>query len=180
MKRMTCIFLLLALLCTLFTGCGSKKQPEPSPAPEQSAPAEEAAEPAAEETAEAPLPDGEYIAIFTTDSSMFHVNEAYNDEGILTVENGQMTIHVALAGKGILNLFPGSAEDAQAEGAVLLEPTTDTVKYNDGTTEEVYGFDIPVPALDEEFPCALVGKKGTWYDHMVVVSDPQPVEEPVG
>ena len=33
----------------------------------------------------------------------------------------------------------------------LLEPTTDTVTYSDGMTEEVYGFDIPVPAIDEEF-----------------------------
>ena len=38
--------------------------------------------------------------------------------------------------------------------------------------EEVYGFDIPVPAIGEEFDCALVGKKGKWYDHKVMVSDP--------
>ncbi len=31
----------------------------------------------------------------------------------------------------------------------LLEPTTDTVTYSDGTTEEVYGFDVPVKALDQ-------------------------------
>ena len=38
-------------------------------------------------------------------------------------------------------------------------------------------FDIPVPALDEEFDLALIGKKGTWYDHKVSVSNPVPVEE---
>ena len=46
----------------------------------------------------------------------------------------------------------------------------------DGMTDEAYGFDIPVPAMDEEFPCAILGSKGTWYDHMVSVSDPVPME----
>ena len=118
------------------------------------------------------LEDGTYVATFTTDNSMFHVNEANNDKGLLTVENGEMTIHVSLAGKGILNLYMGLADDAQKEGAELLEPTTDTVVYSDGTVEEVYGFDIPVPAIGEEFDCALIGKKGKWYDHKVMVSDP--------
>lgn len=127
---------------------------------------------AAPEVNEYGLADNTYVATFTTDNGMFHVNEANNNKGILTVENGKMTIHVSLAGKGILNLYPGLAEDAQKEGAVLLEPTTDTVVYSDGMEEEVYGFDIPVPAIGEEFDCALVGKKGKWYDHKVMVSDP--------
>lgn len=116
--------------------------------------------------------DGIYSAKFDTDSSMFHVNEAKDGRGILTVKDGKMTIHVSLASKGILNLFVGTAEDAQKEGAKLLEPTTDTVTYSDGWTEEVYGFDIPVPALDEEFSVALIGKKGKWYDHKVSVTNP--------
>lgn len=118
------------------------------------------------------LEDGTYAADFTTDSSMFHVNEAEDGKGVLTVKDGQMTIHVSLASEKILNLFPGSAEDAKKDGAALLQPTKDTVKYADGTEEVVNGFDIPVPALDEEFPLALVGKKGKWYDHMVKVSNP--------
>lgn len=83
-----------------------------------------------------------------------------------------MTIHVSLSGKGFLNLFMGSAEDAKKDGAELLEPTTDTVTYKDGTSEEVYGFDIPVPAIDEEFTVAAIGKKGKWYDHKVSVKNP--------
>lgn len=122
------------------------------------------------------LADGVYNAEFTTDHSMFHVNEAYGNIGTLTVKDGQMTIHVTLVSKNIVNLFPGLAEDAEKEGAALLEPTTDTVNYNDGTTGEVYGFDIPVPVIGEEFDCALLGKKGKWYDHKVMVSDPVPVE----
>ncbi len=118
------------------------------------------------------LEDGTYAADFTTDSSMFHVNEAEDGKGVLTVKDGQMTIHVSLASENILNLFPGSAEDAKKDGAALLQPTKDTVKYADGMEEVVNGFDIPVPALDEEFPLALVGKKGKWYDHMVKVSNP--------
>ena len=56
-------------------------------------------------------------------------------------------------------------------------PTEDAVTYSDGITEEVYGFDVPVPALEEEFDLALIGKKGTWYDHKVSVSNPSPVED---
>ena len=106
-----------------------------------------------------PLADGVYNAEFTTDNSMFHVNEVYDNIGTLTVQDGQMTIHVVLAGKGIINLFPGLAEDAEKEGAVLLEPTEETVNYPDGTTDTAYAFDIPVPAIGEEFDCALIGKK---------------------
>ena len=119
----------------------------------------------------AALEDGTYTATFTTDSGMFHVNEAKEDKGILTVKDGKMTIHVSLASKKIVNLFQGTAEEAQKEGAALLQPTTDKVDYTDGTTDEVYGFDIPVPAIDQEFDCALVGTKGNWYDHKVKVTD---------
>ena len=122
------------------------------------------------------LEDGVYSAEFDTDSSMFHVNEAKEGRGILTVEEGKMTIHVSLVSKSIVNLFVGTAEDAQKEGAELLEPTIDQVTYSDGYTEDVYGFDIPVPALDEEFDLAIIGKKEKWYDHKVSVTDPQPME----
>ena len=119
------------------------------------------------------LEDGVYTAKFDTDSSMFHVNEADEGRGILTVENGKMTIHISLVSKKIVNLFVGTADDAKKDGAAILEPTTDTVKYSDGTTDEVYGFDVPVEALDEEFDLAILGTKGEWYDHKVSVSDPQ-------
>lgn len=122
------------------------------------------------------LEDGIYTAEFDTDNSMFRVNEANDGKGILTVKDGEMTIHVSLGSKNIVNLFYGMAEDAQKEGAQLLEPTTDTVTYSDGISEEVYGFDIPVPVLDDEFDVALLGKKGKWYDHKVSVSDPQKIE----
>ena len=122
------------------------------------------------------LEDGTYTAEFSTDSSMFHVSEACDGKGTLTVKDGRMVIHVSLNSKNIVNLYPGTAEDAQKEGAELLQPTTDTVTYSDGLSEEVYGFDVPVPVLDEEFDLALIGKKGTWYDHKVMVSNPEKTE----
>lgn len=135
---------------------------------------------AAEITAEKPekiaLKDGVHAAEFNTDSGMFHANEAHDGKGRLTVKDGVMTLHVSLTSKNIVNLYAGLAEDAQKEGAKLLDPVLDTVVYSDGTSEEVNGFDIPVPALDEEFDLALIGTKGKWYDHEVSVSNPVPLE----
>ena len=169
--------------CLLLGGCGAGQaayatSAESTVAAQESTvtPTEstEATETVSTETAqdEAQLPDGVYTAEFSTDSSMFHVSEACDGKGTLTVKDGVMTIHISLGSKKILNLYPGLAEDAAKDGAVLLEPTTDTVTYSDGMTEEVYGFDVPVPAIGEEFDLALIGTKGKWYDHKVVVSDP--------
>ncbi len=135
-----------------------------------------AAEPFAEDESEtedsSELADGVYKATFTTDSSMFHVNDAYEDQGTLTVENGEMTIHIVLTSTNIVNLYLGKAEDAEQGGAELLEPTLETVEYSDGTSEEVNAFDVPVAAIGEDFDLALIGTKGVWYDHVVSVSDP--------
>ena len=133
-----------------------------------------AAETAGESSA-SELEDGTYTD-FNTDSNMFHVNEAKEGKGVLTVKDGKMTIHVSLVSKNIVNVFVGTKEEAQADGAELIEPTTDEVTYSDGTTDEVYGFDIPVEKLDEDFNVAIIGKKGTWYDHVVSVSNPVPQE----
>ena len=119
------------------------------------------------------LEDGVYSADFDTDSGMFHVSEACDGKGTLTVKDGKMVIHVSLASKNIVNLFNGLAEDAKKDGADIIQPTTDAVTYSDGITEEVYGFDVQVPALDEEFDLAILGTKGKWYDHKVSVSNPE-------
>ena len=165
--------------CLLLGGCGAGQAADATSAESTVAAQEstvtltestEAAETVSTETAQdkAQLPDGVYTAEFSTDSSMFHVSEACDGKGTLTVKDGVMTIHISLGSKKILNLYPGLAEDAAKDGAVLLQPTTDTVTYSDGMTEEVYGFDVPVP----EFDLALIGTKGKWYDHKVKVSDP--------
>ena len=122
------------------------------------------------------LTDGVYSAEFTTDSSMFHVNEALDGKGVLTVADGKMTLHISLASKKIIHLFAGTAEDAQKGSAALLNPTNDTVTYSDGASEEVYGFDVPVPEIGKAFDLALLGTKGAWYDHVVSVSNPVPAD----
>ena len=169
--------------CLLLGGCGAGQAADATSAESTVAAQEstvtptestETAETVSTETAQdkAQLPDGVYTAEFSTDSSMFHVSEACDGKGTLTVKDGVMTIHISLGSKKILNLYPGLAEDAAKDGAVLLQPTTDTVTYSDGMTEEVYGFDVPVPVIGEEFDLALIGTKGKWYDHKVKVSDP--------
>ena len=185
MKKITA-FLLAALLLMALAACGQTAPAETTAAPEttetvaetEAETTEKAADP---ETTEAvcPLEDGVYTAEFDTDSSMFHANETCDGKGTLTVQDGKMTIHVSLASRSIVNLFPGIAEDAKKDGAELLQPTEDEVTYSDGLTETVYGFDIPVPYLDQEFDLALIGKKGVWYDHKVSVSNPEPKVTPV-
>ena len=186
---------MLLVTCLSSVGCGQKKDKQESLAATKTSAFETASEKQTEEKTEKEteskteadtktavsesdeLADGVYTADFNTDSSMFHVNEACDGKGTLTVKDGEMTIHVSLTSKKILNLYYGLAADAVKEGAQLLDPTTDSVTYSDGMTEEVYGFDIPVPALDEEFDVALIGTKGTWYDHKVSVSNPEPKED---
>ncbi len=169
------ILLWFAIALMLLVGCASliaAPSAGDAVATETAATASPTSEPVTTQAPTAALADGVYSADFTTDSGMFHVNEANNGKGVLTVKNGVMTIHISLASKKIVNLFAGSAEDAAKDGAAILMPTVDTVTYSDGTTEKTNGFDVPVPALNEEFALALVGTKGTWYDHLVMVSNP--------
>ena len=156
------------ILAAALTGCGASSSTASSAATSEAASSVAATSEAASEAA-ATLPDGVYTADFETDSSMVHANEACDGKGTLTVKDGQMTFHVSLASKKIVNLYLGSAADADANKADWLLPTTDTVTYSDGTSEEVYGFDVPVEALDTDFQLAILGTKGKWYDHTVSV-----------
>ncbi|MBC5660572.1 hypothetical protein H8S44_12420 [Anaerosacchariphilus sp. NSJ-68] len=182
-KKIIALMGMAVLSCTLVMGCGSKTETpaaetttEAESSDEVAAETEETAEP--EETAGTTLEDGVYTADFNTDSSMFHVNEFYEGKGTLTVENGQMTIHVVMPSTNIVNLYEGLAEDAQKDGAELLQPTVETVDFGDGTEpEEANAFDVPVPALGEEFDLALIGTKGVWYDHKVSVSNPELLQD---
>lgn len=177
MKKLT-VLVLTALLVLSMGACGqSTAAPKATvkTGAETTAAAETTEGTAAPETVEATAPalaDGVYLADFNTDSTMFHANEVCEGKGTLTVKDGKMTIHVSLASTSILNLYPGLAEDAQKDGAELLQPSKDELTYPDGLKETVNGFDIPVPALDQEFDVALIGKKGKWYDHKVSVSNP--------
>ena len=167
MKRILSCVVTASLALSLLAGCGASSTASSVASDAASSEAASAAASSAAETAA--LPDGVYTADFETDSSMFHANEACDGKGTLTVENGEMTFHVSLASKKIVNLYPGKAADAEANESDCLQPTTDTVTYSDGTSEEVYGFDIPVSALDTDFDLAILGTKGKWYDHVVSV-----------
>lgn len=175
-KRISVLGIIL-LTGILFGGCSNTNSEQVSSDTETLLSVSKSEETEVEALKEVELPDGVYTAEFNTDNSMFRVNEAYDGKGTLTVENGEMTIHVTLGSKNIVNLYQGLAEDAKEEGAELLSPTVDNVTYSDGWTNEVYGFDISVPYLDKEFDVALIGTKGKWYDHKVSVSNPMPQEE---
>ena len=114
-----------------------------------------------------------YLCDFNTDSSMFHVNEAKDGKGELSLKDGKMVIHISLVSEKIVNLYVGTAADAEKDEAKWLQPTKDEVTYSDGTTETVNGFDVPVEELNKEFDLAILGEKGTWYDHKVSVSNPE-------
>ena len=173
--RFVSLLAVSALLAASLAGCGSSASSVASSASSEavSSVAESTVFEAASESAAASsalvLEDGTYTAEFDTDSSMFHVNEASDGKGTLTVEDGQMTLHISLQSKKIVNLYVGMAADAPDHEADWLQPTTDTVTYSDGTSEEVYGFDVPVEALDTDFQLAILGTKGKWYDHTVSV-----------
>ena len=189
MKRLAAMIALMLTTLTI-ASCGGKQtaaelatEAATSTAGEAAAEtaneAEAADEAATDDEVQAPelaLPDGYYTADFKTDGSMFHVNEAKDGKGILTVKDGEMTIHIVMPSKNVVNLFRGSAEDAQKDGAELIQPKVEEVTYSDGTTEEVNSFDVSVPYLNQTFDLALVGTKGKWYDHKVSVSNAVPMD----
>ena len=105
-KKIVTLLGMTVLACTLAVGCGSSgSQPseteetvseETADTAEDTA-SEETAESAEETESEAPevaLEDGVYTAEFDTDSGMFHVSEACDGKGTLTVQDRAMTIHV--------------------------------------------------------------------------------------
>ena len=117
------------------------------------------------------LEKGTYEVSFNTDSSMFRVNEANNGKGTLTVnEDGTAYVSIALVSKKIVNLYVGTAADAENNEADWLQPYDVEVTYSDGSKETVNGFDVPVEKLSEEFDLAILGEKGKWYDHKVSVT----------
>ncbi len=128
---------------------------------------------------EAGLKDGLYLVDVETDSSMFHLNEAKDGKGELTVKDGHMTLHITLTSKKIVHLFLGTAEEAEAaeeSGQPLIDPTEDEVTYDDGITDTAYGFDIPVESLGGPITVAIIGTHGNWYTHEVSISNPVPAE----
>lgn len=184
MKKIVCFLLATLLLC--LAGCGGEPVKETAAptteavteAPTTEAPTEAETEAPTEAPVEPLLADGVYTVTVDTDSSMFHINEALEGKGTLTVVDGKMVVHMTLAAKGISKMFVGSAEDAAKEGAAVIDFTEDSVTYSDGFTDTAYGFDVPVDVLDAPIAVATFGKKSeTWKDHTITVSNPVLVSE---
>lgn len=178
LRKKIAVFVLAATMAAgMLAGCGSNTTKEDKKVTEEQSKdtASEAEKEEAEEEEKAPVEDGEYFVDFNTDSSMFYENQDFDGgKATLIVEDGKMTVHITLNSKNIVQLFLGTAKDAQKDGAELIDPAgTETIEYSDGSEpKEVYTFDVPVKKLDEEFDLALIGTKGTWYDHKVSVSNP--------
>ena len=132
MKKTIALLMTLMLITATAAGCGSGSSGAPAAADTGATAQTEAGE--AGKTGEsgqegttaengAPIADGMYQAEFNTDGSMFHVNETKDGKGILIVSDGKMTIHVVMPSKNTVNLFCGTAEDAQKEGAAIVVRT---------------------------------------------------------
>ena len=118
MKKKLLVLVLSAVMAVgMMSGCGAKSDTSDTKA--KTAESSSAKEEETEEQTECELEDGTYTAEFKTDSGMFHVNEANDGKGTLTVKDGKMTIHVSLVSKKIVNLFEGTSEDAQKDGAPI-------------------------------------------------------------
>ena len=48
---------------------------------------------------------------------MFKVNESKNGKGVLTVKDGEATLHISLTSKNIVNLYLGTADEAKEDEA---------------------------------------------------------------
>ena len=178
-KKLLVLLLSASMAMTMLAGCGSNTDKKDDTKTEASKDDASEAKTDSKDAKEPELEDGTYKVDFNTDSGMFHENPDYNDgKAMLTVKDGKMTVHITLNSKNIVQLFLGSAEDAQKDGADLIDPSETTeITYSDGSApKEAYSFDVPVPTLDDEFDLALVGTKGKWYDHKVSVSNPELVQ----
>ena len=112
--------------------------------------------------------DGTYEVTVESSSSMFKITKA-----VLTVADGTMTAALTLSGTSYLFLYPGAGTDAAA----------DTEDHFIGYVEDAegaYTYTIPVPALDQPFPCAAFSmNKEKWYDRTLLVRADSLPEEAV-
>lgn len=185
-KRILSFLCIAAMTASVFSGCGSNDNTTTAKSETAESTTEESSSAVSEETEEAEDPaaqpftalleDGVYTADVDTDSSMFHINETCEGKCTLVVQDGAITAHLILGGTGILYLYQGSKEEAQADKDNLIDHTVESVTYSDGITEDVFAFDVPVPVLDEEFPVAIIGEHDNWYDHTVIISNPVSAE----
>ena len=86
MKKKLLVLVLSAVMAVgMMSGCGAKDEASDSKA--EATKDVSVVEDQEQETVECELEDGTYTAEFNTDSGMFHVNEANDGEGTLTVKD---------------------------------------------------------------------------------------------
>ena len=87
MKKKLLVLVLSAVMAVgMMSGCGAKDEASDSKA--EATKDVSVVEDQEQETVECELEDGTYTAEFNTDSGMFHVNEANDGKGTLTVKDG--------------------------------------------------------------------------------------------
>ena len=102
------------------------------------------------------LQNGTYSITVDSDTSMFKIVDCQ-----LTVADTGMTAVMTLSGTGYAQLFMGTVEQLQDEGA--------DKRIDPALVDEKHAFTVPVAALDIDIDCAAQGtKSGTWFDHVVV------------
>ena len=159
-KRIITLAGLMALSCALAVGCGnSTSQTETQSAAQTEAASETQVQ--TEETQEA-----ESAAETTADTEATEAAATLED-GTYTADfntdSSMFQVNEMYDGKGTLTV-----KDGKMTIHITLR-STNIVNLN--------AFDVPVPAIDEEFDLALIGTKGKWYDHKVSVSNPVKAEE---
>ena len=116
----------------------------------------------------ADVKDGTYEVTVESSSSMFKITKA-----VLTVEEGTMTADLTLSGTSYLVLYPGTGNEAAAD---TEESYIGYIEDADGA----YTYTVPVPALDQPFPCAAFSiNKEQWYDRTLLVRADSLPEEAV-
>lgn len=116
--------------------------------------------------------EGTHEVEFTSDSTFLRLSEVCHGRSTLTVREGRMWVHLVLAGRGILALYAGSAQEAAVDEEHWLRPAEEVVVHADGSREVVHAFDLPVSQLERELVVSLCGAKGIWYEHRARVSRP--------
>lgn len=103
------------------------------------------------------LNDGTYEIEVKSSSSMFKIESCE-----LTVADGSMTAVMMMGGKGYLQLFMGTGEEAAGAEETAYIPVVED-------EAGAHTFEVPVEALDMGIDCAAFSKKKEkWYDRVLV------------
>ncbi len=182
MKKMGYFLIVSLLSCILLYGCGNSGQNVSSTAESSgTSSAAESSSTIASSVASSSasneasvnklnLDDGYYMATLTSQDAKFQVNTRMKGLGNLIVEDSLGNISVTLNSNDITKVFVGTAQDAQKEGASVLEARTTKFNNSNGTSEVFNAFLIPVPDIEKEYDCAYFSTDNKWHDNKIKLS----------